>query len=145
MEANPPSRRQAPPLTPEEESRAHRRRVIVWCKVATLFALTGNLKWFFPTSHPTYPKPTEAPASSPSPTVPLVITGEGGGYAVTGIVPDRAVTLDEFASAHHLDPLTVRALIVTGKITPSPVPMRRWEDTYLIPRDATIATDAPAR
>lgn len=139
MEKTEPSRGQTPPLSPEEESRAHRRRVIVWCKVATLFALTGNLKWFFPANHPPYPNHTEATASSPSPTVPLVITGEGGGYAVTGIVPDRAVTLEEFAKAHQLDPLTVRALIVTGKIHPSPVPMRRWEDTYLIPRDATIA------
>lgn len=129
-------------MSPDQESRAHRRRVIVWCKVATLFALTGNIKWFFPSSHPFYPKPTEATDSSRLPAVPLVITGEGGGYAVTGMIPDHAVTLEEFAKAHQLNPLTVRALIVTGKITPSPVPMRRWEDTYLITRDATIA---PAR
>lgn len=125
----------------DEATRRHRRKVIVWCQIATLASLTGSLKWFV--APPATPSATSIPekphATAPA---PFVITGEGAGFVIQGHAAPGAITLEAYATAHKLDPLTVRALITQGRILPAPVPLRRYEETYLIDPAATVTPSA---
>lgn len=121
----------------DDATRRHRRKVIVWCQIATLASLTGTLKWCL--APPATPSATSNPSGNhASAPIPFVITGEGAGFVIKDTPAPGAVTLEAYAAAHQLDPLTVRALITQGRITPAPVARRLYEETYLIAPHATI-------